>query len=346
MKQEKLLKLILVLSIIFLSLLIFNQVGLLAPLLQLIQSCSFLVLALILAFIFEPIVELIPRFSRPVRCTLVYFSLLLIIIVFLFLVIPVLVAEFSQIENALRDFLKQPFFSGLLKQVQQMDLNQGIMVAMESTVGIIKDISDFSLSYIAAYFISLDLVPLLHFVKRHIHPVEQFEYFYRTCSNVVFHYIKGLSLDLLFIMLSQSLVFWIFGVRHPFIFAMLMAFLNLIPYIGATIGQLIVLIVDMINTGQVRLELFVISFLVQQLEANFVQPYIFKKVLSIKPIVTLVSIIVFGFLFGFAGFILAPVLAVLLQLAYRSYRFANERKTVGTWENMWYNFEEILEEDK
>lgn len=346
MKTEKLINLSLFLVVCFLSLLILNQLTLLVPLLKLFQSCSFLFLSLLLVFVFEPIIELIPVFSRAVRCTLVYFSLLILIALGFVLIIPVLVSELTQIETLLQTFLNQPMLQQAVSQLGKMNLNQGMAVAFESTVGVIKRFSDFSLSYVAAYFISLDLSSILKLLKRHLPFLEHFRNFYATCSNVVFHYIKGLSLDLLFLFLSEVLLLICFRFKHPFIFALLIAFLNLIPYLGAMAGQLIILLVDTINTGTVRFELFALAFMLQQVEANFIQPYIFNKVLDIKPIVTLISIIVFGFLFGFVGFVLAPILAVMLQLAYRSYRFTNQRNRVGTWENMWYNFEEIDEEDK
>ena len=346
MNTDKYRRLVLGLLACLLFLLILDRLTLLKPLLSLAAQCRFLLLAVILAFVFEPIIELIPWFSRPIRCTLVYFSLLILIGVFFVLVIPVLFRELSQLETAVAPMLTLPMFDSAMALLAKLDLDQGMAIAFESTVGLIRGISDFSLSYLAAYFISLDLSAILKLIKRHFPQLEHFRNFYATCSNVIFHYVKGLALDLLFLFCSTALILLFFRFPHPLIFAMILAFFNLIPYIGATVGEVLILLIDIINTQTIRPELFLILFAMQQIEANFVQPYIFNKVLDIKPIVTLIAIIVFGFLFGFAGFILAPILAVIVQLAYRSYVYTKERKKIGTWENMWYNFDEIGEEDK
>ncbi len=346
MKIEQIQFLVYSLLACLLALLVLEQLGLLQGILGLLAQGRFLFLSLILVFIFEPLIEWIPWFSRAVRCTLVYFSLLILIALFFVLVIPVLVRELSQIESAIRSLSQIPVFESALSGLKKIDPGQGIAFAYQSTVGLFHSISDFSLSYLAAYFISLDLFSILKLIRKHGPHLDQFRYFYATCSNVLFHYMKGLALDLLFLFVSTSLLLSLFRFKNPFIFALVLSFFNLIPYIGAAVGEGIILLVDLISLGQLRLELLLALFLLQQVEANFVQPFIFQKVLDIKPIVTLISILVFGYLFGFAGLILAPVLAVIVQLAYRSYVYTKVRKKIGTWENMWYNFDEIGEEDK
>ena len=43
---------------------------------------------------------------------------------------------------------------------------------------------------------------------------------------------------------------------------------------------------------------------------------------------------------------LAPILAAIVQLAYRSYLFAKCTETVGTWETVWYNFDSFENDDE
>ncbi len=346
MKTNIYIKALYILIVGILSLFILEKIGCLSFILSLINQCSFIFLSAILVIVFEPLITLIPWFNRAIRCTIVYLSLFFFIGIVLTLVLPTLVGDLGSLQEYFIDIIELSSFNTILDFIQQFDLTQGMKIALDSTVLMIGKISQFALSYIAAYFISLDLPDIMHGLKRLFKNNSTFTSFYHTSNNVVLHYFKGMGLDLLFLFVSESLVLWLFQVRHPLIYAIMVAFLNLIPYVGATIGQIVIVLVDYLNTGIFRIELFIICALIQQIEANFIQPYIFNKVLDVKPIVSLISIIIFGSLFGFAGFILAPVLAVIAQLVYRSYLYTNQTKTVGTWENMWYDFDEINDEDK
>ena len=79
------------------------------------------------------------------------------------------------------------------------------------------------------------------------------------------------------------------------------------------------------------------TFIQLQVLKTRVQPLIFKKVMNLRPVYTLIALLAGGCFFGMIGIILAPILAAIVQLAYRSYLFAKCTETVGTWETVWYN---------
>lgn len=330
----------------FLILLILKEVNLLTSILNLFDLLSFLPLSLLLVFVFEPIIQSVFKGSRMLGCTLVYFSLLLLLLVFCGIVFPVLLQELSDIKGLWDHLIDEYTLKNVVLSIQELGIKEPLFFALTSTLSAFKSFKSFALSYISAYFISLDLYPILSLIQRHFPKIKQFHNFYLTCSNAIFHYIKGLILDLSFLFISTSILLVIFQFSNPFVFGMLMAFFNLFPYIGSFLGQLLIYLVDYVHTGQLRLNLIVLCFLLQQVEANFIQPYIFKKVLDIKPILTLLSFLVFGYLFKTIGFILAPILAVIVRLAYRSYLYTLEKQKVGTWENLWLDFEETVKKEK
>lgn len=331
---------------IFLVLLILKEVHLLNSILNCIELLSFLPLSLLLVFVFEPIIQALFKKSRMLSCTFVYFSLLLLLFAFLGVVFPVLIEEVSLIKNYFGNFMDETTLKNMMTSIQKIGIKEPLSLALTSTLSAFKSFKNFTLSYLCAYFISLDLYPIIELIQYHFPEIKKFQHFYLTCSNAIFHYIKGLMLDLGFIFISTSSLLLFFQFSNPFVFALLIAFLNLFPYVGSFFGQLLVFLVDYVHTGQIRFNLILLFFLLQQIEANFIQPYIFKKVLNIKPIITLLSFLIFGYLFKTIGFILAPILAVIVQLAYRSYRYTRENQKVGTWESLWFDFEEEVKKDE
>ncbi len=342
-KLNQQLKFISLLVVAILVCVLLSYLNIFNYLIGIVELIYFIPLSLILVFLFEPIIEIIPFKSRVLCCSIVYFSILIVILSLVILFIPTLINESIEILNS-SFFQNNQFIQDIIEIGDES--NVGMQVAVESTLGVISSFEQVALSYIGAYFISLDLHSIVQVTKKHFPVVLRFKNFYLTCNNVMYFYIKSLSIDLTVLFIGVFSFLWLMDFEHPLEFAVLLSFFNLIPYVGATIGQLLIVAVDAVSYDELRIMLLIGLFAIQQIEANFLQPYIFKKILNVKPIITLLSFLIFGYLFGIAGYVLAPVLAVVTQLAYHSYMYTNQIKTVGTWEKMWYNFEEINDEDK
>ena len=62
-----------------------------------------------------------------------------------------------------------------------------------------------------------------------------------------------------------------------FLYSVLLAFLNLFPYIGATIGIVLIGIIALLEYSSFPWVLFIVIFILQQIEGNLVQPMIFIR---------------------------------------------------------------------
>ena len=117
-------------------------------------------------------------------------------------------------------------------------------------------------------------------------------------------------------------------------FGMLMGLLNIIPYFGAFIGVTAFSLITLIDTSFAEgfpPALFIAIYLLvmQQIDANIIQPRIMGDNMGIRPIYVLLGITVFGGMFGFWGVLLgAPFMAVvqLLLVDYIRLRDAKAKK--------------------
>lgn len=345
-KQILLLLLCLLIMIIILRLL-----GLNPFLWTIIHTLSPLLFSCLIVFLFEPFVEKLP-FNRGFSCTLVYFGFLALLALAVLMMVPVIMDQGTQLVVEASALAREIVDSEAAVWVSHLDLDlrslfsSGTAAALSVTRSLVDRISFFGVSFIGAYFIALDLNFFSRFLKRHLPRYEHWLLFYKTSSRVVYHYLRGISLDLGFLFVSVALLLSVFQVRNALFYAFMLAVLNLIPYIGATIGQIIILFAHGLATGQIPWTLGILLWLIQQAEANWVQPMIFKKVMNLRPIFTFVALLAGGCFFGMVGIILAPILAAVVQLAYRSYLFAKCTETVGTWESVWYNFDSFENDDE
>ena len=72
---------------------------------------------------------------------------------------------------------------------------------------------------------------------------------------------------------------------------------------------------------------------------------IFHKTMDVRPILSFAFIFISDAFFGIPGVILSPIFAAIAQIGFRSYLHAKENDTVGKWEDIWYDFDEVMQEE-
>jgi predicted PurR-regulated permease PerM len=108
------------------------------------------------------------------------------------------------------------------------------------------------------------------------------------------------------------------GVPFAVPLAVLMAFLDLIPLVGATLGGLAIGIVTAFNDFPTSTIVWVIVFIVyQQVENNVLQPVIYRRTVDVAPLLVIVAILIGGSLLGILGALVAIPIAAAIQIVVR-----------------------------
>jgi perM family permease len=96
----------------------------------------------------------------------------------------------------------------------------------------------------------------------------------------------------------------------------------LIPYIGATIVTIPVLVVAYMQYGLTGDFYWVIGlyFVVQILDGNVIVPLIFSEAVNIHPVAIIIAVLVFGGLWGFWGIFFAIPLATVVKAVMEAWR--------------------------
>ena len=142
-------------------------------------------------------------------------------------------------------------------------------------------------------------------------------------NHLLSRYFIGLLLQLFIVFVLYLIVLLIFGIDNAFIIAFICAVLNIVPYIGPLIGSVLAAILTMISnldsdfqTQTLPLTIYVMIgfWIVQIIDNNVSQPYIFSKSVSSHPLEIFLVILVAGFLFGIVGMIIAVPLYTILKV--------------------------------
>ncbi|CAN5488341.1 AI-2E family transporter [soil metagenome] len=102
------------------------------------------------------------------------------------------------------------------------------------------------------------------------------------------------------------------GLSNPVMWGALVAVLNFVPYLGALTGIICMTIGAVLSYNSLGYALlFPASYLlIATIEGNFITPYVMGRSLTLNPVIILLSLTFWGWMWGIAGVILAvPILA-------------------------------------
>jgi putative permease len=134
-------------------------------------------------------------------------------------------------------------------------------------------------------------------------------------NQQITNYIRGKVLEMIIVGVATYLVFWVMDMRYSLLLAVLVGVSVLIPYIGAMLVTIPVVIVAMFQWGLGAdfWTLIVAYLVVQGLDGNVIVPLLFSEAVNLHPLVIILAVVVFGGLWGFWGVFFAIPLATLVK---------------------------------
>lgn len=192
--------------------------------------------------------------------------------------------------------------------------------SLESTSSVLAHIV---LIVVITYFLLLYSTALKNFLlaqtsfKNRIRLTQLFT----SVQQLTRRYMLGQGLVIIILGLLIGFGLWIIGVPYPFFWGFLAGFLEIIPYLGTSIGGVLPLfymfmIVD--NLWQ-PFAVIILYILIQQIEGNFISPNVMGSSIKINPLFIILGLFVGGIMWGIPGLILAlPILAVSKEI-FRSF---------------------------
>jgi predicted PurR-regulated permease PerM len=133
---------------------------------------------------------------------------------------------------------------------------------------------------------------------------------------------------------TTFVVLLILGMPYAAPLALLVAVLDLIPLVGATLGGALLVIVGLFVEPWKAVVLLIFVLVYQQVESNVLQPLVYSKAVQLNGLVILIALLVGGQLLGIPGALLAIPVAEIIRivitelLAYRRTRKVADRPAV------------------
>ncbi len=221
--------------------------------------------------------------------------------------------------------------------VPNLNLNN-VKAYMTSIAGFSKGIFNIFLSLIISVYILLDRKGFKDTMEKFSNlliPQKSkavvFKYINRT-FNIMYKYVYCQLLEVLIVFLLALIALLIMRVDYAVVLSAFIGIFNLIPYFGAifacTLTALLTVFASSLSKG---IAVAIVLIIMQQIDANIIQPKLVRDTLKVKPFWVLCGVSVGGGLFGIVGILLAvPVMALIKTIfedCYDYYLIKNEKKT-------------------
>ena len=138
---------------------------------------------------------------------------------------------------------------------------------------------------------------------------------WRDLNRQIGNYIRGKILEVLLVTVACYIVFSYFDLKPPLLLALMVGLSVIIPYIGAVVVTIPIVLVSYVAYGFSETFWWLMAWyaIIQTIDGVVVVPLLFAEVVKLHPIAIVVSVLVFGGLFGFWGVFFDIPLASLIQ---------------------------------
>ncbi|MBD2002311.1 MULTISPECIES: AI-2E family transporter [Cyanophyceae] len=134
------------------------------------------------------------------------------------------------------------------------------------------------------------------------------------CEVALGRWLGGALISMSVVALMSMVGLSILRIPSPLAQGILAGVLNLIPNLGPTISVIPPMAIALLEAPWKSVAVFGLYFAIQQIESNFLTPYVMAQQVSLLPAVTLLSQVFFATFFGFLGLFLALPLTVVGQI--------------------------------
>ena len=278
--------------------------------------------------------------ARGLSIITVYIMAVLLLVIIFNVLIPViansvidLVSNFQNYYNiTLSNFealpensiLKSDIVRELFNNLKNIDFREFINIEKiaeyaKGAISVAGKIVDFFIAIVVSIYILLQRTEILKFARNFCKVTFKKDtynnirkYFNKT-NEVFFNFLAGQLLDAVVVGVITSIAMSIIGVKYAVLLGFMIGLFNLIPYFGAIVAVVIAAIITLLTGGLTQaITLVVVTTVLQQIDANIINPKIMSASLKISPLLVIFSVSIGGAYFGVLGMFLGvPIITVI-----------------------------------
>ncbi|MBR3002704.1 MAG: AI-2E family transporter [Clostridia bacterium] len=297
--------------------------------------------------------KFVKRKARTLSIATAYIIFILLAIIIFNFVFPVLIESLTELVSNIQMYadltiqkyqalpddsiLKSDVVTDLVKNVQNIDIGQYVNMDRiaeyaKGAIGFVTSIIDVFVAIIVSVYILSERGRILKFFERLTRAIfgekryAKIDKYFNNTNEIFLGFLGSQLIDAVIVGILTTIAMSIMGIKYAPLLGFIIGLFNIIPYVGAIIAVVIAAIVTLITGGiSQAIWMLVVVIVLQQIDANVINPKIVGNTLKISPLLVMFAITVGGAYFGMMGMFLAvPVSAVLKILVEDYIAFKNE----------------------
>jgi predicted PurR-regulated permease PerM len=301
--------------------------------------------ALIISILLNPAIKFLQRYKIPriLAVILIYVGIFGILGLFVYLTIPVFIAELKQFSQFFPQYFEKlaPPLRGLgLETFNSFDsfvsgLGELAVKASSSIFSAVSIIFGGIFSTIVIFTIAI----FLSFEEKAIEKMvgifspKKYEAYildlWHRSQTKVSAWFGSKILTALFVGIVTYAACKILAVKYAISFAFIAGILNIIPIIGPVVTGVVMFIFTALDSWTKAIFIVIAFVLLQQIEGNIITPILTRKFVGIPAVLVMIALLVGSQLWGILGAILAiPLAGVIFEFLRDFLKKRKEEKTV------------------
>jgi predicted PurR-regulated permease PerM len=138
-----------------------------------------------------------------------------------------------------------------------------------------------------------------------------------STRTILQSYLIGIMIELVIVTTAYTTVLLIIGIPYALVIACVGALLNLIPYVGGLIAVCFAMLMALLTSAPVT-ALYVLGgyITVQAIDNNFLVPVIVASKVKVNALISIISVLFWGALWGVAGMFLSIPLTAMFKVVF------------------------------
>lgn len=291
-------------------------------------------------------IKFLNKHRRGLSVLTIYFIIIIIIFIIFNFIRPAITKNIVELAsnlpnyyNSAVEFLKNlpedTFWSKIniaeiVKTIEEFNISEVIIdwVSLENIskyvkgiVGATNIVFDLFVVIVVSVYILLERKDIKNFVKNLLSAIcdektyRNWVELYDRTNNVFYKYISSQLLDGILVGILSGIIMNIMGIKYATLLGLMIGIFNVIPYFGAIVAVVIASVITIFTEGlTTALWMTLIIIIVQQIDANIINPRILGNSLNVSPILVIFSTTLGGAYFGVPGMFLGVPIAALIKM--------------------------------
>lgn len=266
------------------------------------------------------------RMRRGSAVMLVYFPFLATVVALMLILVPRLMADWSQLSTQLPLLIEKNILQPLEKYVSVQPvrdaMKNGLTVQRSTMIGYARGVVTALASVVAIFFMVAYMLidaPRLRNLILLFYPAEKRGDKRRMLTRMGRRMSSWLSGQMILAgIMGVSTFVWLLVLRLPYALplAILATFGEMVPVIGPILGTTPALLIAILHSRWQFWAMLIFALVAQKLENLFIAPRVMSRKVSISPLSIFIAFMMGASLLGIVGAILAVPIAAIVQVAF------------------------------